>query len=228
VDELEPYALVPVTRYVVMVVGLSLQFGPVVPAQPPPVQVKVLADGLQLAVIVEEPPRLMVAGEALRLQTGALATTPGPLTVTKCGLPGALLVTLTPPSRVPTAVGVNVTPIEHEPPATTLLPQLCVAAKTLMVGSMLEIISAAPPVLDKVTYCAELVVPVFCSSKVTVIGDSNAVGDSTPLPVMLMANGLFAALEVITTLPFLVPNSVGEKFTLILQLAPIAKELVQL
>ena len=187
-----------------------------------------VADGLQLAVIDAEPPRLMVAGEALRLQTGALATTPGPLTVTKCGLPGALLVTLTPPSRVPTAVGVNVTPIEHEPPGSTLLPQLCVAPKTLMVGSMIEIVSAAPPVLVKVTYCAELVVPVFCSSKVSDVGDSNAVGDSTPLPVMLITNGLFPELEVITTLPFLVPNSVGEKFTLMLQLAPIAKGLEQL
>lgn len=51
---------------------------------------------------------------------------PVPVSETVCGLPAAPSVTLTLAVRVPLAVGVKVTLIEHEAPAATDDPQVLV------------------------------------------------------------------------------------------------------
>ena len=51
---------------------------------------------------------------------------PVPVSGTVCGLPPALSATLTLAVRVPLAVGVNVTLMDHEPPAATDDPQVLV------------------------------------------------------------------------------------------------------
>ena len=108
---------------------------------------------------MEEPFLRTDAGAAPRVQMGALDGTPVPLTVTLCGLPAALLVSVTEPKRVPVAVGVKVIFRLHEPPAARLPLQLFVTAKTGIEGRMLTMLSAAPPVLVNRMVLAGLVVP---------------------------------------------------------------------
>jgi hypothetical protein len=64
--------------------------------------------------------------------------------------------------REPVAVGVNVTPIEQFPPATTPDPQLFVCWKSLGLVPPTEIpvmLSAALPELVSITLCTGLVLP---------------------------------------------------------------------
>ena len=53
-----------------MLVGVTVQVAPVVPAQVPPVQMRLVAAGVQVAVSVELPPAVIEAGLALRVHTG--------------------------------------------------------------------------------------------------------------------------------------------------------------
>jgi len=85
------------------------------------------------------------------------------------GLVEALSTMVTAAVRVPVAVGVNVTPIEQFDPAATLPPQVLVAPKSAAFVPetlMLLTLSAALPVLESVTVCVALEVPVFCEAKV--------------------------------------------------------------
>jgi len=85
-----------------------------------------------------------------------------PAKLTNCGLPVALSPMLKAAEREPVAVGVNVTPIEQFPPATTLDPQLLVCRKSLGLVPPTEIpvmLSAALPELVSITLCTGLVVP---------------------------------------------------------------------
>jgi len=72
-------------------------------------------------------PKLIEVGE--REATGAGAT-PVPLKPAVCGLPVALSVIDTEAVRVPAAVGLNVTLMEHLAPAATEEPQVFVSAKS--------------------------------------------------------------------------------------------------
>jgi hypothetical protein len=97
--------------------------------------------------------------EADKLTTGS-EDVPVPLKLTVCGLLEALSVTVKVPESGPVAVGEKVTLIVQEPPAATLPPQLLVSPK-LALGAMLVMLSAALPVLLRVTGCDPLVVPEF-------------------------------------------------------------------
>ena len=54
-----------------MAVGVTAQVGPMVPGQLPPVQLKAVAAGLQLAVNVALRPAVIADGETVSSQTGA-------------------------------------------------------------------------------------------------------------------------------------------------------------
>lgn len=92
----------------------------------------------------------------VRLTAGA--TTPLPPSRIVCGLLGALLVIVSVPLRVPPVVGVNVTLRIQEEPAATQLPQLFVSAKSPF-AEIEEMERIAFPVLESVTDCATLAVP---------------------------------------------------------------------
>lgn len=87
--------------------------------------------------------------------TGA---TPVPETTTVCDVAGARTLTARFADAAPLAVGVNVTLIVQVAPAASELPQLLVCANGA--GTVIELIDRAePPVLDRVTLCAGVVVP---------------------------------------------------------------------
>lgn len=92
----------------------------------------------------------------VRLTAGA--TTPVPPSRIVCGLLGALLVIVRVPLRVPLAVGVKITLRVQEEPAASELPQLLVSAKSPFT-EIEEMERTASPVLESVTDCAELFVP---------------------------------------------------------------------
>ena len=81
------------------------------------------------------------------------------MSATVCGLFAALSVIVSAPDRGPDAVGVKVTEIEHEAPAASDALQPLVCAKSPLVAIPL-IVSAAVPLLVRVTVCAALVVPI--------------------------------------------------------------------
>ena len=96
------------------------------------------------------------------MPAGVAGGTLVPAKLTNCGLPVALSPMLKAAEREPVAVGVNVTPIEQFPPATTLDPQLLVWRKSLGLVPPTEIpvmLSAALPELVSITLCTGLVVP---------------------------------------------------------------------
>ena len=103
-----------------------------------------------------------------RLAAGP-AVTPVPVKVTVCGLPAALSEMLRLPLRVPVAVGIKITLTVQLFPAGTLVAQLFVWVKS-PVAVILEIVSAALPVLVRVTDCAALLVPTDWLPNVTVVG----------------------------------------------------------
>ena len=100
-------------------------------------------------------PKLREVG--VRLAAGAGALTPLPLSVACCGLPLALSLTLRVPLRVPRAVGVKVRLMVQLALAARLAGQLLVCAKSPLLVMPL-MVSAALPVLVRVSVCAALVV----------------------------------------------------------------------
>jgi hypothetical protein len=91
-------------------------------------------------------PNVRLDGEAT-----AMLASPVPVKLTVCGLPLALSVMVSVPlSGEPVVVGAKVTLIVQEPPAPTLPPQLAVTLKLALVA-MLAMVSAALPVLLRVT-----------------------------------------------------------------------------
>jgi len=83
------------------------------------------------------------------------------------------------------------------------------------------------PVLVRVTVCAGLVVPIARVANVKLEGDSDTDGDGTPVPLSVTVCGLLAALSVSVRVPLTLPVAVGAKLTLIVQLAPPAKDAPQ-
>jgi len=82
-----------------------------------------------------------------------------PLSATDCGLLGALSEIVTAPVRVPVAVGVKVTPSEHEAAGASEAGQVLVASAKSPLGRMLVMVRVAAPELVSVTVWAALVVP---------------------------------------------------------------------
>jgi hypothetical protein len=77
---------------------------------------------------------------------------PLPVKLADCGLPCALEVTVIAPVLVPVAVGKKLTLIVHAAPAARLVPQLLLSRKSPL-GTMLEIVKIAPPVLLSIMVC---------------------------------------------------------------------------
>jgi hypothetical protein len=96
---------------------------------------------------------------------GGVPETAVPVRLTVWGLPLALSLMLREALRVPAAVGVNVTLIVQLAPAATPLPQVFVCKKSegsVPLKPTLGALSAAFPVLLRVTFCAALEVPTYC------------------------------------------------------------------
>jgi hypothetical protein len=104
---------------------------------------------------------------------------------------------------------------------------LSVTPYTLLFLAMPEMISVTPPVLVNVTVCAALVLPTAWLLKVSEVGLRDTTGETMPVPLKVTVAGLLAASELMTTLPLRAPSTVGEKLTLMLQLAPTASVLLQ-
>jgi hypothetical protein len=103
-------------------------------------------------------PKLKLLAE--RLTVGGVAT-PVPVSETVCGLPVASSVIVTAATRLPAAVGLNVTLIVQLAPPATLAPHVFVSEKSpafVPVIAML-VIDNGPPLLLSVTVCAALVLP---------------------------------------------------------------------
>ena len=108
--------------------------------------------------VMAELPNVRLLGE--RLTAGVRTDVPVPVRLTTWGLPTALSVMVMLPDCVPVAVGVNVTLIEQVPftgSVDGLMGQLLVWANCVL-AAMLEMLSAALPVLVSVTDCDPLVV----------------------------------------------------------------------
>lgn len=139
-------------------------------------------------------------------------------TATVCGLPGALLVMVTVPTRLPATLGLKVTLRSQKPDAPKPAPQLFVTAKSPVV-LMLVRLKTAPPVLVSLMVCTALVLPSAVAGKLIVVGLSATTGTANPVPLKLTVLGLLLASLVMTTLPLKGPTAVGAKVTLMLQLA---------
>ncbi len=96
---------------------------------------------------------------------------------------------------------------------------------------MLEMVSAALPLLVSVTLCAGLVVPTAWLPKLRLVDDRLTAGAElvlVPLPDRPTDCGLPLALSVIVTAAVSVPVAVGVKVTLMVQLAPAARVAVEI
>lgn len=159
----------------------------------------------------------------VKLPTGRNATgvaLPTPDKVIVCGLVTALSVIVIEPKRLPEKTGVNVTLIVQLPPAATLVGQLVICVKS-PVEVTLEMLSGALPVLDKVTVCAALVVPMAWPANVSVVVDRLTTGTAWPTPVSCTVCVLpetLPVLSVMVRVPVRIPAIVGTKITLIEQL----------
>jgi hypothetical protein len=125
---------------------------------------------------------------------------------TVCGLTGSESLIVNVPVRVPTAVGVNLTPIVQDAPPARLDPQVLVCEKSpLFVPAMrmLEMLNAAVPRFFKVTLLAALVVPTVRLAKVIVAGDTVT---PVPVPLKLTVWGLPMALSVTLMAAALAPT----------------------
>src|SRR5580658_9517622 len=88
---------------------------------------------------------------------------------------------------------------------------------------MLVILMAAAPVLVSVTAWDALVVRRFCEAKVRLNGEIEAVGPPVvPVPVREIACGLPVTLSAMEIVAVRVPEAVGLKTALMLQLPPAA------
>lgn len=117
--------------------------------------------GATFKVYVAEDPAETVAelGEAATEKSE-----PVPVRVTVCGLPAASCVTVYVPLRAPPAVGAKVMLMVQLAPASRLLPQLCVWAKSPETVKLL-IVMGAPPLLESVSVWGALVEPTIWGAK---------------------------------------------------------------
>lgn len=127
------------------------------------------------------------------------ACVPDPDKLTVSGLPAALSVIVTAPTRDPTAVGVKLTLMLHCAPAATFDPQLSDSWKSPLfapVTAMLPIVRPTDPGTDRVTDCAALVVPTVCGEKERLGADRLTFGTVwIPMPVKATLCGLLGSLS---------------------------------
>jgi hypothetical protein len=163
----------------------------------------------------------------LGLESETAGATPVPESVTVCGLPLALSVTVNDALTGPRDEGVNVTLIGQLAPAARPVPQLFVCEKLLCVVAMLEMVRGAVPVLLRVTCWVELGVPTFWLPKLRLVCEKLTMG-ATPVPVSETLSGLSLALSVTVSDAVTVPGDEGVNVTLMAQLAPAARAVPQL
>ena len=135
---------------------------------------------------------------------------------------------LTTATRVPAAVGLNVTLMAQLAPAATEAPQVEAGAReksALLAPTTLMplMLSGAVPELVKVTLCELLRVLTAWLVKVTLLELSVATG-AVPVPLRLTVCGLPAASSLILMVPLTGPEVVGEKVTEMVQLPPAPSE----
>ena len=139
-----------------------------------------------------------------------------PVSPTDCGLSGALSVKLNDPLTDPLAVGENVTPTVHVPPAATLVPQVLLAMWNPVLAAIPLNVTAALVRLVRVTDFGELVVPTVTVPKLNVLDEK--VIDALPVPDS--ATLCVPASSTNATDPVADPTAVGENVTPTTQEAP--------
>ena len=118
------------------------------------------------------------------------ATTPVPLRAAVCGEPVALSATLNEAESAPPAVGWKVTVMAQEELAASDAPQLLVLENEAAFAPpmvMLDMVSAAVPVLLSVTDCVAEDAPTFVDAKERLAGERPAIGTPTPVPLRAIA-----------------------------------------
>lgn len=149
---------------------------------------------------------------------------PVPLTLSTCGLPASLSITVMSAVRVPFAEGVNVTVIVHVPPLAGTDEQL---------GSncVLKSLAAAPDMVAEVTATAAeglvLVRVTGSDTGVPTVTDPKARGEGdsvtyVPEPESDTGSGLAPPVSVMFSVAERLPTADGVKVTVKLQVPPFA------
>jgi hypothetical protein len=143
-------------------------------------------------------------------------------------MPLELSVTVSVAVRVPVVLGVKVTVIVQLPvvAANAAVVHVLVCVKSVA-GEIdtLDTVSAALPVLLKVSDCVADDDPTTVGAKVRDAGDGlKSASPAVPVPVSVATCGWFAALSTTATAPFWTPAAVGVKVTVTVQLALAASD----
>ena len=133
-----------------------------------------------------------LAGQASQPQV------PIPLSVTFCGVFDALSFIIIVPATLPFADGVNVTVILQFLPGSNV-EQLVVSLK-LVVMLILETVSDAVPVLERVTVFDALVVPTFCFPKLRLLGPTDPIATGVAVAVGVAVE-VAVAVDVAVAVP---------------------------
>ncbi len=146
---------------------------------------------------------------------------PVPLRLTVCGLPVALVATVSVPAAAPAAAGANVTLIVQVVAAAKEAGQLVLCAKPAPLTPTLAMLSAAPPLLVRAMLCTGLGMPISWLPKLTTLGVSLTAGapTATPLPESGTAWGLPLAFELMVIDALRAPNADGVNTAPAVQLA---------
>jgi len=182
-----------------------------------------------LVVPTRSDPNARLAG--VSVTTGA-GVTPVPLSVTPSGLLAALSTIETLALLLPDAVGENVTVMVHVVFGGRDAGQSLDWAKSpalVPAIPMLVIVNASVPVFFRTEDCDALVVPTSCAPNARLVGVRFAIGaGAVPVPLSVNACGLPAALSETCTLAARGPVALGEKVTVIEQVAFTASDAGQL
>lgn len=176
--------------------------------------------------------KVMVDDDNAAAAVAATALVAVPVSDTTCvpGVAESLSVSVA--VRVPVALGVKMTLIAQLAPAARVLgsvPQVFVWPKSMAFAPPSAIpltVNAALPVLDSVTDCAALAVPVAWLANVSVDADKLATGTAAavlPVPVSVTVCVLGDAVSLIVSVAERVPIALGVNVTLIVQLPPAAR-----
>jgi hypothetical protein len=184
-------------------------------------------DSFSVCAVVVAPitvlPKLSVVGASVAAGAGGIV--PEPLKAAVCGDPVALSATETVAAKLAAELGVNVTEIVQDAPAASVAPQVLVSAKSLGFVPpivMPEMFSTALPVFDSVSGCALVVTPVATLPKLSVVGESVAVGAAAavPVPWSVIVDGLAFALLATLIEPVCALAAVGVNVTVNVQVSP--------
>jgi hypothetical protein len=205
-------ALVPVTEMLVMVSAAVPGFESVIGNGVAAVPISVLGNA---------------SGFGLSSACGAV---PVPVTVADCGEPVALSATEIDALRLPAAAGVKLTVMVQFAPAASEVPQLFVCPKLLAFVPATEMpvmVRAAVPGFESVIGSAVAAVPTSVLGKASGFGLSTACG-AVPIPVRAAVCGDPVALSTTEIAALRLPLAAGVNVTVMVQLAPAAREAPQL